>query len=142
MATKEAIKKRRNKIEKMMAEGMSKQKIRKELDISNGTLYRDIEYIQRKNKDMDGWDSLEEIKGALSHMDSIEEEAWNTYLKASEGSNQAIGALNTLIRTRKEKIKLLMDTGYIEKVPEEFKHSYETFEETVKRLRDERGLDN
>lgn len=142
MATNQVIEERRKQIEKMILEGVERKKIRKKLSISVGTFYRDLEAIQRENAELKDFDKVEEIKGSLQHFDSVEAEAWETYSRATPGSNQAIGALNTLIRTRKERVQLMMDVGVIDKVPEKIKHEFETFEEKVKKMRQERGLDN
>lgn len=140
MASQKEIEERRAKVEQMIIQGVAHVDIRVKLNLSRGTFYRDLEKIQRKNAEMETWNQEEEIAGALATLEAIEYEAWESYERATPGSNQAIGALNTIAKTRKQRVKMMVDIGVIDKVPDKVKHEIESFEDKVKKLRKEKGL--
>ena len=106
---------RRREVEKLRLRGLSATAISKLLNVSQKTIYRDLEVIRETNLSLVSVTEKDEhLANALTRYREVEERAWAEYHSAPEGTPVRIKALDLIRVTQSDKIKALRDTGFIQ----------------------------
>lgn len=116
---------RRRKVQRYRLRGMSYAEIAKELNVSEFTIKRDMEAIQRENQTrVDKFQQDQFVGESLVTFDQLQEHAWEEFNAAEGGSKQRLQALDLVRSIQNDKLKALQETGMVHKAPQEVHHTH------------------
>ena len=110
------LRKRRNKVKKMLVRGITQEQMADSLDVSRRTIARDIDAIKNEVKEKVKEEPIEEVLTDLeATLDVLRKEYWKIYHDNEASHTTKLRALKNINDSVENRIKLLQKLGIVRK---------------------------
>jgi len=121
---REGLEERRSLVLDMQLRGLSPAGIARVLQIHRNTVHRDLAFLKKKRgEDLEDSQSPQNVGDITLFLDGIIRQAMTQY-QATKVESAQIGFLQVALAATEKKAKLLLETGYIQKDPQQISHRH------------------